>query len=339
MKPLKKYTYWASAIVMSVLVVTCMSIEEIIHPDNAQVNSDIDIVVKIKIDADTDRSSKLAFGVLAPKSWNIANSAIVTLTTTADFPANVVTNESLTVIPAGENNPSDGQPWPTSFQSKFGVLGNTGPVEWVVFESNTTFQVHDKDDGTKKVINGTVNIKLHTGDRAIKLFMGYTFCGKQFGFSREEYNDDLFVSAKVLEVTDGDDPVWDYTVEPQISYVPATFSFGDIFSVKYNEPNSVTTGGLKGGNVYLYGKARYSANGITTEKVIDEISSKTLMDELGDMGQVTSWQKYIYPKDFFDLPDDAVIIELWVHFTNQDKSIIIVDNETEEDFNVEPTCQ
>jgi hypothetical protein len=315
-----------------------MTIEDIIHPENAQVNSDIEITVKIKIDAETDGNSKLAFGVLAPKSWDIAHNATLTLTTTALFAANVVTNESMTVISATETNPTDAQPWPASFQSKFGVLGNTGPVEWVVFESNTTFQIHDQRS-EQDVVNGTVNIRIHTGSRAVKLFMGYTFCGKQFGFNSEKYPDSPVVSAKVLEVTGGTDPIWDYTVEPQLSHVPATFSFEDIFSIKYNEPNSMTTGSLKGGNAYLLGKAKYNVNGgAPTEKTIDETSGKTLMDELGDMGQVTSWQKYIYPKDFFDLPDDAVIEEIQVYFSNQDKSIVIVDNETNDNFIIEPTC-
>jgi len=315
-----------------------MTIEDIIHPDNAQVNSDIDIIVKIKIDAETDGNSKLAFGILAPKSWNIAQNATLSLTTTADFAANVVIDEPMTTIAPGETNPSDAKPWSTSFQSKFGVLGNTGPVEWVLFESNTTFQINDtKPD--QKVVNGTVKIRIHTGDRAVKLYMGYAFCGKAFGFDSEKYPDTPALGSKILEVTGGTESLWDYTAEPQISYVPATFGFGDIFSIKYNEPNSVTEGGLKGGDVYLLGKVQYNENWVLSEKSIDEISSKTLMERLGDGGDATSWQKYINPKDFFSLPKDAEIVSIQVHFTNQDKSIVIMNNETEEDFNVEATCQ
>ncbi|MDR1624361.1 MAG: DUF4961 domain-containing protein [Tannerellaceae bacterium] len=331
MKLLKKYKYWSFLAAMSFLIVTCMSIEEVIHPDNAQVNSDIEILVKIKIDAETDGDSKLAFGILAPKSWNIAGSATVTLTTTANFAANVVTNDPMTVIPAGQTNPTDAQPWAASFQSKFGVLGNTGPVEWVVFESNTTFQINDTKQ-EQDVVNGTVRIRLHTGNRAVKLFMGYTFCGKQFGFNDEKYPDTPVLKSEVLEVTGGDDPLWDYTVEPQVSYVPTTFGFGDIFSVKYNESNSAT-GGLNGGNVYLLGKVKYNEGGVTKEKTVDATSSKTLMEALGDMGQVTSWQKYIYPTDFFDLPANVVIEEIQVYFTNQDKSI-----EVDNDFIITATC-
>jgi hypothetical protein len=95
----------------------------------------------------------------------------------------------------------------------------------------------------------------------------------------------------------------------------------------------------KGGKVYLLGKVKYTENGVAKEKVIDEISNKTLMDKLGDTGFATTWQKYIYPKDFFGLPKNAVIKEIGVSFTNQNKSIVVLDNSTDDDFLVEETCE
>jgi uncharacterized protein YaiE (UPF0345 family) len=296
-----------------------MTIEDVIHPGNAVVGSDIDIIVRIKVVAETTHSGRLAFGVLAPASWNIAGSATLTLTTTADFADNVVTSEPLTIIPSSETNPGDDLLWPASFQSKFGVLEDDNPeaMEWVVFESNTTFQIDDQTEA-KKVVNGTVNIKLHTGDNPAKFLMGYAFCGKVIG-----YNGQAFLS-KELEVKD----------VRSASYGPATFGFGDIFSINYTESHSKPAGSAhRGGDVYLLGKVKYEIDGVTDEKTVDETSAKTLMEDLGDMNQAATWQKYIYPKDFFDLPGNAVITEIVVQFANQDKSII------SSEFNVEPTCQ
>ena len=339
MKLSKKNMYVLSLTLLAILVVNCMTIVDIIHPDDAQVNSDIDISVKIKIDAETDGNSKVAFGILVPKSWNVAQNSTLTLTTVANFAANVVADEPMTVIAAGELNPSDGQTWVNSFQSKFGMLDNKGPVEWVVFESGTTFQIHDKaNDGAQKVVEGTIKIRIRTGERAVKFFMGYTFCGKAFGYNSEKYPSTPVIASKLLEVTGGDYPLWDFTVEPPISFVPATFGLEDIFSVKYSELNSME-GGLKGANVYLVGKVKYSEGGVIREKSMEETGSKTLMEELGDMGDVTSWQKYIYPKNYFDLPKNAIITELKLYFTNQSKSIIIQDNETEEGFLITGTCE
>lgn len=338
MKLLKNYKIWLSLAVLCAIIVSCMTIEGIILPDNATVNSEIEILVKIKIVAETDGNSKLAFGILVPKNWNVAQNSTLTLTTIADFAGNVVTDEPMTVIGAGEVNPSDAQPWSASFQSKFGVMGNKGPVEWVVFESGTTFQIHDQIPERKEV-DGTVKIRIKTSDRAMKFYMGYTFCGKAFGFDSEKYPDPPVIASTLLEVTGGEYPVWDFTADPPISYLPATFGFGDIFAIRYNELNSVTEGGLKGGNVYLLGKVKYSDNGVVKDKEIDETSSKTLMEDLGDTGLSNTWQKYIYPKDYFDLPQDAVILELGVRFTNQDKSIVMLDNETEDNYNVVETCE
>lgn len=337
MKFINKYKYYLSLLSLAVLVVTCMTIEEIIHPDNAQVDSDIDITVKIKIVAETDGNSKLAFGILMPKDWNVKQNATLTLTTQAGFAGNAVNNEQMVLMSPTDTNPTDGMPWAASFQSRFGLLGNTGPVEWVVYKSATTFQIHDQIEGRKEV-DGIVNIKVKTGSRAIKFNAGYTFLGEAFGFNGEKYPGDDVLESKLLEVTGGDLPQMDFTAEPPLSLLPATFGFGDIFSIRYNEANYVTEGGLKTGDVHLYAKAIYLENGIEKEKVVDEISDKTLMEPLGDLGAVTSFQKYIYPKQFFSLPENVEILNIQVHFTNKNKSIIILDNESNNDFIIEETC-
>jgi hypothetical protein len=293
-----------------------MTIEDIIHPSNAVINSDIDIVVRIKFDAGTDGNSRLAFGVLAPANWDIANSSTLTLTTTADFADNVVTNEPLTVIPSDQKR--DNLSWPDWFQDKFGDFDNTEPMEWVVFESNTTFQIHDQQ-AAQKVVNGTVNIKLHTGDEVIKPIMGYAALGRDSG-----RGDDNAALSKELEIHDA----------RSASFGPAAFGFGDIFAIKYTEAHVTPAASAhRGGNVYLLGTVKYEVDGAPAEKTVDETSDKTLMEDLGEMNQANSWEKYIYPKDFFDLPGNAVITEIVVQFTNQSKSIITSD------FTVEPTCQ
>ncbi|WP_019538950.1 DUF4961 domain-containing protein [Proteiniphilum acetatigenes] len=338
MQYIKKYKYALSLLVLLFLVVTCMTIEEIIHPDNAQVDSDINITVKIKIVAETDGNSKLAFGILMPKAWNVKDNAMLTLTTDAAFAGNKVTNEPMVLMSATDTNPTDGMPWASSFQSRMGVLGNTGPMEWVVFKSATTFQINDNIADQKTVV-GTVNIKLHTGPRAVKFYAGYTFCGEAFGFHNEKYPGEDVVEAKLLEVTGGDEPQMDFTSDPAVSFVPATFGFGDIFSIRYNEPNYVTEGGLKDGDVHLYAKVLYMEGGVEKEKIVDEISDKTLMESLGNLGAVTSFQKYIYPREFFGLSKDADISGIQVHFTNKDKSVVILDNETQDNFVIEETCE
>lgn len=338
MKLIRKYKYLFSLLAIIFMVTTCMTIEEIIHPDDAKVDSDIEIAVRIKIVAETDGNSKLAFGILMPKAWNVKENATLTLTTQADFAGNRVTDEPMVLMSSSDRNPSDGLPWAGSFQSRFGVLGNTGPVEWVVFKSATTFQIHDQIP-SQKVVEGVVKIKVRTGSRAVKFNAGYTFCGEAFGFNGEKYPGDDVLESKLLQVTGGTEPMMDFTADPPLSFVPATFGFGDIFAIRYNEPNYVTEGGLKGGNVYLQAKVTYMENGEVKEKTVDEVSARTQMESLGNLGTVTVFQRYIYPREFFGLPKEVEIVGIRVRFTNQEKSVQILDSETGSDFVIEENCE
>lgn len=45
------------------------------------------------------------------------------------------------------------------------------------------------------------------------------------------------------------------------------------------------------------------------------------------------------PERVFGLSKESVILNIKVHFTNKDKSIVILDNETNSDFVVEETCE
>ena len=55
MKPLNRFKYWImTAVALPLIGIGCMEIVEIIHPEDAKVNSDIDISVKIKFTAETD---------------------------------------------------------------------------------------------------------------------------------------------------------------------------------------------------------------------------------------------------------------------------------------------
>ena len=52
------------------------------------------------------------------------------------------------------------------------------------------------------------------------------------------------------------------------------------------------------------------------------------------------FEKYIYPKDFFNLPADAVIEELSFYFINADGSIVVRDEENGgEEFIVEQAAE
>ena len=326
MKIFKKNKIWVTLIVVSAIIAGCMTIERITHPENAQVNSEIEIGVDLKLVPENDDNTKLIFAVLAPKSWNLTENADLTFSTTG-YTQGDINNESLTVVSASDTEPTTAMPWAAALQSEIGLMGNLGPVEWVVFESQTTFIITDE---AEKLINAHVNINLTTGDQNLKVFMGYFFCGKNRGLHSEYYTENA--RSQVLTVSGGSNVPIDYTTVSLVSTVPANFGYNDIFSVVFQSEAGPVETPLKGeSEIYMLGEVIYANGNDSTE--VTEVSEKTLMEQIGE----TTYQKYVYPKDYFDIPNDAVITETRFRFTNADQTIVVTQ-ESGDDFVVAEAC-
>lgn len=193
-----------------VATITCVEMGEIIHPANPMADSEIEILVNIKVVSEDTRTNKLAFGVLAPKVWDLANNATLTVSSddyvgAGDTPIPVV-DVPLSVIPSSEVTPSDGNGtggmrWDLAFMKLFGNKGNdAGNVVWTVFESPEPYEFPNG-----KVANAVVKIRLKTTEENIKVNMGYAYCGKEKGL------DDRVDAAKILQIKGGKGPLADYT--------------------------------------------------------------------------------------------------------------------------------
>ena len=129
----------------------------------------------------------------------------------------------------------------------------------------------------------------------------------------------------VLTVTGGSGPMLDYTTVSLVSTVPSVFRYGDIFSVKFESVAGSTETELKGAEkVYLCGRALCEDG---SEVTVTTTGDANLMEKIGE----TSYQKYIYPRHFFGLPEGTRIEALYFYFTNEDGSIVVRDT-TGEDF-------
>jgi len=309
------------------MIAGCMTIEKITQPDDPQVNSEIEIGVDLKLVPENDDNTQMVFAVLAPKSWKIADNAKLTFSTNG-YTKGDVTNEPMVLMGATETEPTTALPWSAALQSEIGLMENLGPVEWVVFRSQTTFVITDE---AEKLITANVKIKLTTGSENIKLFMGYFFTGKNNGLHSEFYKENA--KSQVMTVSGGSNALIDYTTVSLVSTVPATFSYDDVFSIVFQSEAGTVETLLKGEEeVYIYGKAIF--DGGNDSIMVNEIGDKTLMERIGE----TSYQKYIYPKEFFGLPDDAEITETYFHFTNKSQDII-VRQPSDEDFLITESCE
>lgn len=321
MKLFKKYKIaWITASAIALIVAACeMVVEEINFPEDAKVNSEITFTVKLKVVTETDDNSNLVFAMLAPQSWNLKDNATLTLTTEGYSTQGYdeVVNEPMSLIPDSETEKSTALPYPDAYQSKIGVMGNTGPVEWTVFKSASVFHINDKV--STEPIYGIVTITLKTGPDPIKFFFGCGFCGTTWGLDSESGEGRYTPNETTKIVTvygDEGQPMLDYTTVASVSTTPSSFRYGDIFCVNYAAGDTFSGEDA----VYLCGKA-VLADG--TEKVMEDKVDKALMEAVTE----TSYQRYIYPEDFFGLPEDAEISEIYVWFSNADGSVVSKEGE------------
>ena len=110
---------------------------------------------------------------------------------------------------------------------------------------------------------------------------------------------------------------------------PSVFRYGDIFSITFSHGSTALKDAPE---IYLCGTAVHDGGQRTQVTAAGE---KNRMSPLG-----SRFEKYIYPKDFFNLPADAVIEELSFYFINADGSIVVRDEENGgEEFIVEQAAE
>ena len=209
---------------LPMVLVMCMTIESITHPDNPHVNSEIEIGVNVKLEPANDDNTKMIFAVLAPKSWSIADNAVLTFTTSG-YTKGDVSDEQMTLVAETGTEPTTNLAWSTALENQLGLMGNLGAVEWVVFESQTTFNITDEEES---LITANIKIKLTTGSENIKLSMGYFFCGKNHGLNGDYYQANA--KSKILRVTGGSNALIDYTSD--VEATTGALSEYSVFSVQ-----------------------------------------------------------------------------------------------------------
>ena len=327
MKFSKKYILTPLAIIATaIMTFSCMEILEIIFPENPQVNSEIEITVVTRLNTETDETAKMIFAALFPKSWKAAENISATLTSEGyvhhGYPD--VVNQPMKLVDPSELEPITQLPWVTAYQSKIGFMENKGDVEWVVFESEETFITHDVVSN-KAPITGTVKLKVKTGPDNIKYFFAAGWASKRSGFGANDGRYKANETAKVLEVTGGSGASYDFTVLPVVSTVPNVLRYGDMFSVCFESKVEDSETELFGASaIHLMGEVTLDDG---TVLKVDSVSDKNLMKKKGDV----SYYKYIYPKQFFNVPAGKEIVDLRVYFVDHynSKSVWKNDDKTE----------
>lgn len=295
MKKLNRHKILSAACIaaLPLLVVACLEFDGIIQPGRALTDSEIEVTAQLRVSPGEDGSGKVVFAVLAPKAWNLRDNATLYLTT-KDYNAiqhqPEVENEQLTLMPAEEKDPKNGLSWADSFMSVIGRGGNDPQtaMEWVVWRSSTTFIFDDKIevDGQEVEtadVHADVRIRMKTGAVPLTCELGYSYCYDTFGLKRDEQR---FAEAfKPIE-----------TYNQVFTTTPSVFRYGDVFGITFSHGGTA----LKDtGEVYLCGTAIHDGG----QKA--EVSAAVPRNRMELIS--SRFEKYLYPKDFFGLPSDAVI--------------------------------
>lgn len=348
MKTINKRTIirTAAAVLLMTAVVGCLYFDGINQPEEADANTVIEYDAQLRIQTGTEGTGRLVFAILAPVDWDLATNATLSLTTqnltaknylylnqgqTPPF-TEEIQNEILELMPESERTPASvvngletvtghpeqDQPWTEALKlctevgtGENATLENVPELKWVVWRSKTIFTIPDdpdsNDDTPEINIYATVHIRLKTGMTPSTFYMGYAYTYDQWGFITGAARH--AVAFKKLTVNPKAMP-------PIIK--PSTFRYGDIFAVQFIP---FMTGLEDTQDVYLCGKVLYNGGQIAE---VTERSDKNRMEYISTQ-QV--FERYIYPKEFFGLPADAVIEELHVYFTNADGSIVVQDGD------------
>ena len=313
--------------VMVVAIISCTFIDNVTQPESVYTNSTVDVTVDIRVvPEETENGCILVFGMVAPKSLELAKNAELLLSTLnygevlgiAD-----IKNEKLEVMPADEKctNPSD-KSWSEAFMNHYGIGSdnqNKGisadDMEWVIWQSKTAVNI-DNGIANGAALRAQVTISFPSGEEEWSGYIGYAMTSKMKGFDGERPTESLVQKPLTIE---------NYVAPavPTFSTVPSVFRYGDIIGVEFSGLNTELESET---DVYLCGKVLY--NGGEQVEIATCTATNKMTPFVRTLYDGTSYdmlEKYIYPKQFFSLPDDAVIEAIYVWFSSDDGTKVVKD--------------
>lgn len=300
------------------LVFSCIDFKEILWPKDPKANDTFEIKLKVHLEPQTERTGRFVLAFVVPKKWKVAETIQAKYSATqvqVKGQLVTITDEPMTL--AGDyTEPTTGMPYASAMLSKYGVLGNTGPVEWIVLRGSTVIDVNG--GGAHPDTNADVTISFKTGPTNIKFFSAFATCLDDNGFNDANAGEYIISydldkgQPEIIEVTGGSG-YDDYTILHFVSTTPQTFRFGDYVSIDFASAITDSKGQVV--RTELYGEDQVYLNGVCTLKDGSEHQGqKVLMTRTGD----ETYFKYIYPKSYFGVGENAEIEAVRVWFTNAD---------------------
>ena len=314
---MKKYRLLKISLVLAAvaaLLFSCIDFLSIAWPADPKANSEIEIDVKVQLVPETERTGRFLLAFVVPKSWKVAESIEASYSATnlqVGGQLITVTDEAMTVC-NDYTEPTTTMPYSSAMLSKYGVLGNTGPVEWICLRGSTVINVDGS--GVHPTTTADVKIKFKSGSNNIKFFSAFATCLDDNGFNDSNSGEYIISETQMIKVTGGGGND-DFTVLHYVSTTPQTFRYGDYVSIEF-------VSSIDGNDTALYGEDQVYLNSTCTlaDGTVKE-APKTLMTRSGD----ETYFKYIYPKSFFGVGQNAEIVDMHVWFTDASGSKVVTD--------------
>ena len=299
---------------VAALLFSCIDFLSINWPSDPKANTEIEIDVKVQLVPETERNGHFILAFVVPKSWKVSETVKATYSATnlqVGGAMITVTDEEM-VLANDYTEPTTTMPYNSAMLSKYGVLGNTGPVEWVVLRGTT--YINTDGSGTHPTTTADVKIKFKTGPNNVKFFTAFATCLSDNGFNDGNSGEYIVSETQMIKVTGGSGND-DFTVLHYVSTTPQTFRYGDYVSIEF-------VSSIDGQDTALYGEQDVYLNATCTlaDGTVKE-GPKTLMTRSGD----ETYFKYIYPKSFFGVGEKAEIVDMHVWFTDAGGTKVVTE--------------
>ena len=214
------------------LVFSCIEFKSVVWPSDPKANSTIEVTVQVQVIPETEHNGHFILAFVVPKSWKVSETVQASYSAT-DVQVNGelinIDNEQM-VLANDYTEPTTTMPYNSAMLSKYGVLGNTGPVEWIVLRGTTYINLNGSGAHPTTVAN--VKISFKTGPNNIKFFSAFATCLSDNGFNTDHDGEFIISDIQTIQVTGGTG-FDDFTILHFVSTTPQTFRYGDYVSLEF----------------------------------------------------------------------------------------------------------
>ena len=277
-------------------------INSVTQPLTANAGEEITVTLDANFRIDGGPYTKrIIVGILAPKSWKLAENVKITLS--GDKGTSALTLVPATDIAAKAQN---GENWATNMKNRLGIGPNyIDDMEWVPFQTGNM----DANNGNDLHGIFTIKMKVAVDGKNTSVKLGYIICNKDDGLDSGTPNLwPVKYAPSCLEVIGTGDLI-DYC-NPSLSILtPAKVLDNDYETITFD--NTITTTDLKGENqIYLCATA-HTADGKDITVCSQDETSRMLE------GDPNKFSLTLWPRKYFNLTAAQKLISMDYFFTNK----------------------